>query len=73
MTSKTLAWSECPICKRSFMKYVYGHFLPCDILDHEDLCFYDNTIGEFHNNNPLNPLAQKCYRCRINNQLEMYS
>ena len=72
MTIKTLLWADCSICKKAFMFYAYGHFLRCDITDHE-VCFYDNNLGEIHNNHYLHAhKGLKCRNCRVAHQLEEY-
>lgn len=72
MTSKTLAYADCIICKRTFMTWLYGHFINCDVLEHE-MCFYDNTKGELHDLQILHPIkGLKCMKCRKSHQLEEY-
>ena len=74
MTQTELFWFDCPICHTHFLSYVKGHYLWCHQEDiHTDgYCFYDNTIGEIHNNHILNRVKdiRKCRRCRVAQQLE---
>lgn len=72
MTIKTLLWADCLICKKPFMFYAYGHFINCYNEEHE-VCFYDNNIGEIHNNSYLHCVKSlKCRKCRIAHQLEEF-
>lgn len=76
MTIKTLFWFRCSVCKKDFLSYVLGKYLNCYFEDiHTDgYCFYDNRIGEIHNNHVLNPVkdSRKCRKCSKSNQLEEF-
>lgn len=71
MTTIELLAFDCKICNKTFLSYCYGHYINyC----HDGLCFYDNTIGEIHDNHYLNPVMniRKCKLCSKANQLEEF-
>lgn len=77
MTVKELLWFDCPVCKKCFLSYVNGQYLyACMNLEiHKDgICFYDNQLGELHNNSYLYAIKnkRKCRKCRVANQLEEF-
>ena len=77
MTTKEILWFDCPICGKPFLSYVYGQYIRiCYTLGiHEEgVCFYDNTLGEIHNNSYLHAIKnkRKCRKCRVSHQLEEY-
>ena len=62
---KILGNFNCSRCNKPFMSYLFGRYLfGC----HEDtICFYDNTLGEIHDNSYVNPIVDKrklCRQCR---------
>lgn len=72
MTTKSLFWFTCIRCKRHFRKYVLGRWLRCDNLEHE-YCFYDNHLGEIHNNSYLNCADGICRNCQKGIDILVYS
>lgn len=75
MTIKTILWFRCRVCNKDFLSYVIGKYICYNNEYHNDgVCFYDNRIGEIHNNHVLNPLKdiRKCKRCNKSNQLEEF-
>jgi len=73
MTTRELLAFECPVCHKTFLSYCYGRHITYGCL-HDGICFYDNTIGEIHDNHYLNPVkdSRKCLACRKSHQLEEY-
>ena len=76
MTIKITLWFKCPVCKKDFLSYVLGHYLTCyyDLIHTDGICFYDNRLGEIHNNHVLNAVKdkRKCRACNKANQLEEF-
>jgi hypothetical protein len=74
MTVKDLLWFRCRVCKTDFLSYVEGRDMFYCHEDSDGQCFYDNKLGEIHNNHVLNPIKQvrKCRKCRKANQLEEF-
>ena len=75
MTVRELLWYECKICKKTFLSYSYGQYLRGCYNSHDGgICFYDNTLGEIHENSYLNAIEdkRKCIRCNKSNQLEEF-
>ena len=76
MTTKIMLWFTCRVCHTDFLSYCLGHYLKCFYFDtHTDgTCFFDNRIGEIHNNHVLNTVKdkRKCRKCDKANQLEEF-
>ena len=73
MTTKALFWFQCKRCNKMFRKYVIGKWINCIDEEHQ-YCFYDNNIGEIHDNSYLYPhIGLICRNCSKGENLLVYS